>query len=190
MGHTQWTENFWLLEVLLPKMGRSSILEWETLIAPKSLIILTYFKSNFHAMIMKNTEVARFLIVGSATVLVDYFSYLSFLHIVQINVNIAKGLSFLLGTVFSYFVNKSWTFTNSQKMIRTFPLFILLYCLTMGINVSTNFLILNLLENYSWAISIAFLASTILSACLNFVGMKFVVFRGGKTLWVTWNFLL
>ena len=44
-------------------------------------------------MIMKNTEVARFLIVGSATVLVDYFSYLSFLHIVQINVNIAKGLS-------------------------------------------------------------------------------------------------
>jgi putative flippase GtrA len=48
---------------------------------------------------------------------------------------------------------------------------------TLGANVLVNALILKLLADVEFAIQLAFLLATGASASLNFVGMKFFVFR-------------
>ena len=113
----------------------------------------------------------RFIIVGICTVFIDYIGYNIFLLIFSLNVS--KGLSFLLGSVFAFLINKIWTFENKQKPLRQIFLFGALYSVTLMINVLTNVLVIQLSENFLFSFFIA----TGVSAFLNFIGQKWLVFK-------------
>jgi putative flippase GtrA len=91
---------------------------------------------------------------------------------------VAKGLSFVTGTMFAYVANRLWTFDRAEGGGSIFGLFVVLYVVTLTINVALNSTIISLFDDRELGRSIGFLAATGTSATLNFIGMKTIVFRG------------
>ena len=126
---------------------------------------------------MIKRELAIFLIVGVSTVLVDFISYRGLIGFQVMEVDMAKAAGFLVGTLFAYFANRFWTFGHNPHVPGSVWRFSALYASTLGANVLTNALVLELLADMAIAIQLAFLLATGVSACLNFLGMKLFVFK-------------
>ena len=126
---------------------------------------------------MIKRELAIFLIVGASTVIVDFICYRGLIEFQFMKVDMAKATGFLVGTLFAYFGNRFWTFGHKPHVPGSAWRFSALYASTLGANVLINALALNLLADVAAAIQLAFLLATGVSACLNFLGMKLLVFK-------------
>lgn len=126
---------------------------------------------------MIRREAAIFLVVGSLTVVVDFLVYRSLVWFDLLGIDTAKAVGFVAGTLFAYFANRYWTFGHKRAMPGSWYRFIILYALTLGANVAVNAGMLGLLAEVPWSIQFAFLVATAVSATLNFLGMKFFVFK-------------
>jgi putative flippase GtrA len=122
-------------------------------------------------------EIKYFIIIGILTVIIDYFSYscIIFLHP---NTILAKTIGYIFGATFSFFTNRSITFSKNDKkywphLIR----FISLNMTTLFVNVYFNYIILIALKNFILNFQLSFLLATSVSAILNFTGMKWLVFK-------------
>lgn len=121
-------------------------------------------------------EFNRYIAVGISTVLIDICIYLILINI-GLRLFLAKSLSFLAGTIYSYFINKKWTFkiTGSKKK---FFLYISVYLFSMKINTFTNSFIINIfIMRNNFSIFIAFITSTIASATFNYLLIKNFIFK-------------
>jgi putative flippase GtrA len=121
-----------------------------------------------------NTELGRFLIVGLTTVAIDFTVY-RLLLATGLVVGLAKTAGFIAGTVFAYFANKKWTFGVQRTGVDAIEAarFAAVYAVSLAANVTTNGVVLHFLPS----IVLAFLVATGVSATMNFLGMKFLVFR-------------
>ena len=97
---------------------------------------------------------------------------------VDVPTAVAKGVSFVTGTMFAYVANRLWTFDRAEGGGAVFGLFAILYVVTLTINVAVNSAMISLFDDGELGRSIGFLAATGTSATLNFIGMKTIVFRG------------
>lgn len=130
---------------------------------------------------MIRREMAIFLIVGATTVLVDFVTYRSLIGFGLMTVDMAKGIGFLVGTLFAYFANRIWTFGHKSHAPGSAWRFAILYASTLGANVLINSLALELFATTVAPVQLAFLLATGVSASLNFLGMKLFVFRTSTT---------
>jgi|SRR5450830_48904 len=126
---------------------------------------------------MIKRELGIFLIVGTLTVLLDFGVYRSLVWFQVTGIDMAKTIGFLSGTVFAYFANRFWTFRCHSPAVGTAWRFILVYATTLGINVLINSFALKFFNSIVLAVQLAFLLATGVSAMLNFMGMKFFVFK-------------
>lgn len=122
-------------------------------------------------------QVRIFLVVGILTVAVDFFVYMAFVISGLVNTEAAKGVGFLVGSIFAYIANKKWTFQYTFSSMKVVMRFMTIYIATLFINIVINSVVLeltakNLATNY-----LAFMFATVASAFLNFIGMRFYVFR-------------
>lgn len=122
-------------------------------------------------------EFGIFLIVGSLTVAVDYSLYSLLLGLNTFSVDFAKGLGFLGGTLFAYLANRHWTFKRPTPVKGSLLRFFLLYASTLLVNVVINKGCLALAPVGQASFAFAFLLATGVSAMLNFLGMKYLVFH-------------
>ena len=120
-------------------------------------------------------QARRFLVVGTTTVGIDLASY-SLCLALGLAIDPAKGIGFVTGTIFAYLANRHWTFSPEGGLARM-AVFALLYLSTLAINVGANAAIIWALGGGRVSLGAAFLVATGLSATLNFLGMKFLVFR-------------
>lgn len=133
-------------------------------------------------------QVAKFAAVGGLNTLLD----LGVLNVLIFMSGVAagywypvfKGISFVIANINSYFWNKYWTFGASEKInIKEFSQFLIVSVIGFGINVGIASLLVNFIgspENISpeqWA-NIGALSATIISLIWNFIGYKFIVFKG------------
>ena len=116
-------------------------------------------------------ELLRFLIAGFSAVGTDMVTYYLLLKI--LDPDLSKGISFLLGTIVAFFINKYWTFERTEKSMGEVIKFGVLYGLTFWANVLTNKLILDQTQ----IVIVAFIIATGVSTVLNFVGQKWWVFK-------------
>lgn len=130
---------------------------------------------------MIRRELPVFLVVGVLTVLTDFAIYRSVAW-AGLDIHAAKAVGFISGTVFAYFANRFWTFSDERPVRSSALRFLFLYALTLLANVQVNALALALLSGWTGAMQIAFLVATGTSATLNFLGMKFFVFRSTHSL--------
>lgn len=121
-----------------------------------------------------------FLIVGLLTVLIDFISYQILISKDLLSINMAKTIGFLNGTLFAYVANRRWTFGRVKHARGSLCRFLILYAITLGVNVMSNFALLSAIKSYALAIPVAFIFATGLSAVLNFLGMNFFVFKGNN----------
>lgn len=122
-------------------------------------------------------EVIVFLIVGSLTVLLDFLTYRALVWYELFDIDIAKGIGFLTGTVFAYFANRLWTFKHNSVATGAVWRFILVYLISLSVNINLNAITLAWLADTSMSIQLAFLVATGASTIINFLGMKLFVFR-------------
>ena len=125
---------------------------------------------------MFHKELQIFLIVGFLTAGIDYAFYQILLQVGSFPLKIAKALGFLVGTIFSYFANRYWTFNQRYSTRNNIVRFYILYGLSLGLNVISNSLIMTLFSNLNHVMEFAFIVAIGLSATLNFIGMRFFVF--------------
>jgi putative flippase GtrA len=122
-------------------------------------------------------QLRKFIVVGIFTVLIDFSIYQLILFYDLTSISYAKGISFITGTIFSYSVNKTWTFLHKSDYLRSSLKFIALYMTTLFLNININLLCLDALGNFEYAIYISFIVATGSSALCNFLGMKIIVFK-------------
>lgn len=123
-------------------------------------------------MTKANIQLVRFMVSGISAVMTDMGTYFLFLHILSHSP--AKTISFILGTIVAFLLNKFWTFEKPAISMKEIVKFGLLYLFTLGANVGANKTFLWLLVGQ---VFIAFLAATCVSATLNFLGQKHWVFK-------------
>lgn len=126
---------------------------------------------------MIRKEASIFIVVGLLTVVIDFLVYRGIVWGLLDDVNLAKAIGFLAGTIFSFFANKLWTFGHKDHAQGSVWRFAPLYGLTLLVNIYVNALVLSILSGPEKAILVAFITATVLSAFINFIGMKYFVFR-------------
>lgn len=130
-------------------------------------------------------EISRFIISGICAVATDMLFY--YILSQFINISTAKGISFLIGTVTAYLMNKYYTFEQKQKSFKEVVKFIILYLTSLCANIGVNklcfiiipeiFAFLHIPDNYQLLKLLAFLFATGTSTIINFTGQKFWVFK-------------
>jgi putative flippase GtrA len=120
-------------------------------------------------------QAVRFVGFGILSAGVDFGIYQLLLH-VGLWADVAKGISFICGTVTAYLLNRRWTF-NSAGGAAPAIRFAVLYGATFFVNVGVNALFLHLLAGHRWQISIAWVIAQGTATVINFVLLRTVVFR-------------
>jgi putative flippase GtrA len=119
-------------------------------------------------------QARRFVVVGGLAAVLDYGSY-RLLLLLDVPIDPAKAVGFILGTTLSYLLNRSWTFEAAGRA-HVVGRFLVLYGATLVVNVAVNAAGVRLLDGVTGRITIAWLVAQGVASTLNFVGMRQVVF--------------
>lgn len=119
--------------------------------------------------------------MGATTVVIDFGVY-QLLLALDVPLNPAKAVSFVVATVCAYLFNRSFTFRagGGGHVVRRF---VLLYAAALVVNVAVNALVLWGVtapggEATPFDIAVAFLLAQVVSSTFNFLGMRHWVFVG------------
>ena len=126
-------------------------------------------------MVQKYKSQARFLVVGGSSTLLDFVIYM--LLSTKVDITISKCISMSISSIYSFFINKNWTFSDSEKITIVLALkYILCVLINIGVNTLVNTLTFSITNNKI----ISFIIATGIAMIVNFVIQKELVFRGGK----------
>ena len=128
----------------------------------------------------KNKELLKYIFVGLSTVLIDFLIYKFLIKFIVIY--LAKTISFLSGTFFSYQLNRTWTFKSEEKTLSQFIKYLIIHITSLVLNVFINSLLLNTFsKNYFLSYEVSFLIATLTSATYNFLFIKIFIFNNTRS---------
>ena len=128
----------------------------------------------------KNKELLKYIFVGLSTVLIDFLIYKFLIKFIVIY--LAKTISFLSGTFFSYQLNRTWTFKSGKKTLSQFIKYLIIHITSLVLNVFINSILLNTFsKNYFLSYEVSFLIATLTSATYNFLFIKIFIFNNTRS---------
>ncbi|GAB3675278.1 GtrA family protein [Saccharopolyspora tripterygii] len=122
------------------------------------------------------SQALRFGIVGVGGAVVDYSS-LQLILVLGVVPELARVLSFIIGSTAVYLVNRRWTFTSRRNSREVITLAIVL-AVTFALVGVVNALSLHLLPESVWRITLAWAISQAVGTAFNFLAQRTFVFRG------------
>ena len=129
---------------------------------------------------LKNKELLKYIFVGLSTVFIDFVIYKFLIKFIVIY--LAKTISFLSGTFFSYQLNRTWTFKSGGKTLSQFIKYLIIHITSLVLNVFINSLLLNTFsKNYFLSYEVSFLIATLTSATYNFLFIKIFIFNNTRS---------
>ena len=123
-----------------------------------------------------NTQFVIFLFGGILSLTVDWASFILLVILLSLDYDKAKIVSFFLGTFFAFCFNSRLTF-KKKLYLSNFYKFLALYSLSL----IANFMVFSKINSSSlWdlelRIFIGLIGSTLASATINYLGMKYLIF--------------
>ena len=127
-------------------------------------------------------EGSRFMLVGVANTLIGTSVMLFAYNVLGFGYWISSILNYVVGSIFSYFANKYFTFKSEKKSMKEIIRFIanIIVCYVIAYSVAQP-LIAMLLGRLQLSVSvfeqISMLTGTVIFIIINFCGQKFFVFK-------------
>ncbi|WP_020668852.1 GtrA family protein [Amycolatopsis nigrescens] len=126
-------------------------------------------------------QLVRFALIGGFCAVLDFGVYQG-LRALGMDmtpwVDVARAISFVVGTTTAYFLNRKFTFSAGGKSgAGQVGGFVLLYTVTFFVAVGMNRWMLYLLPDSTWKTTLGWVVSQATATTINFVMLKWVVFR-------------
>lgn len=125
---------------------------------------------------------SRFIIVGVANTVIGTSVMFIAYNMFGLGYWISSALNYIVGSIFSYFANKYFTFKSEKKSWNEIVRFVvnIVVCYVIAYGVAKP-LIDALLGQLGWSVSIMDQISMVMGMCIfiviNFCGQKFFVFK-------------
>ncbi len=114
----------------------------------------------------------KFLLVGGCSTGIDFIIYM--VLSIKIQLTVAKGISMIISSIFSYIANKRFTFNNYAK---TNMNYIIKYYMVFLANFITNLELNYLVFQFTGYKILAFISATLGGMAVNYLGQKLFVFK-------------
>lgn len=129
-----------------------------------------------------SAESSRFIVVGVANTVIGTTVMLIAYNLFGLGYWISSALNYIVGSIFSYFANKYFTFKSEKKSWKEIIRFVLNIVVCYGIAYGIAKPLINvLLGQLGLSVSMMDQISMILGMCIfiviNFCGQKFFVFK-------------
>ena len=126
-------------------------------------------------------KLKEFLAVGMITVCLDWGIYLALTNFFGVGVIFSKSLSFIIGTIFAFIANGRLVFQSDLAPIN-FLKHLVLYTFSLLANTLT-FALWGLKFSFDSLVILdaSLLTATFLSTVINFIGMRFWVFKSQRS---------
>ena len=126
----------------------------------------------------KMLQFIKFSLVGVLNTAITVLSY-NLLVFLGVNYIVANIIGYALGTLNSYFWNKSWVFKSNENKYKLFVKFIIVNLITLGLN---SYILTVLVTKIHLNKTLSQLAATAVGMVVNFILNKLWTFndKGGK----------
>lgn len=127
-------------------------------------------------------EQARFIVVGVLNTIIGTAAMFIAYNIFHMGYWMSSAMDYIIGSIFSYFANKYFTFQSHKKSGKEVVRFVIniLVCYVIAYSVAKP-VIFTLMKGISLSVSLMEQISMILGMCifivLNYFGQKFFVFK-------------
>lgn len=115
----------------------------------------------------------KFSMVGVLNTAITIASY-NLLVFLGLNYMVSNVIGYALGTINSYFFNKTWVFSSKEKGSKLFSKFVAVNLITLLIN---SFLLHTLVSQFNMDKTISQLAATFVGMVINFALNKLWTFK-------------
>ncbi|MDI2032070.1 GtrA family protein [Saccharopolyspora sp. TS4A08] len=125
-------------------------------------------------------QLVRFIAIGGGCAIIDFGTYSLMLGVLGWPFWLSRGISFILGTSASYVINRKLTFqgANTGNTKAKAGAFALVYIVTFFVNWGTNqLLVVWTGADEPWLVTVCWVVGQGLGTLINFVMLKWVVFR-------------